>query len=42
MELTVDLYFKTLAQNRVGHLGSGFAYLLLDVSGSGVRFNIIG
>ena len=28
---------RTLALNQVGYLGSGFAYLFPDVSGTGVR-----
>ena len=37
MELAVILDIRTLALNRVGYLGSGFAHLLPDVSGSGVH-----
>ena len=36
MEQTLILDIRTLALNRVGYLGSGFAHLLPDVSGSGV------
>ena len=37
MQETAILDIRTLALNRVEYLGSGFAHLLPDASGSGVR-----